>query len=146
MVEKCEKNRNYNPFVIFVLKHYKELNLFIGKKEIGEEFIPFVIALIHGGIRLLRAEVGLYEEFVSVLESLLNLSKKHYEILEKFLVFKPVEEKEQLISIKEHWREEVLNKKLPFLFTLKELTFEQVKERLEKAQEKYLFSLTFPDI
>lgn len=100
MAEKCEKNRNYNPFVIFALKHHKELNLFLSKKEIDPEYTPLIISLVNGAIRLLRAEVGLYEEFVSVLESLLNLSKKHYEILENFLTFKPQEEKEQLVAIR----------------------------------------------
>lgn len=57
--------------------------------------------MVQGAIRLLRAEVGLYEEFVSILESLLNLSRKHYEILEKFLTYKqPDNEKEQLIMIR----------------------------------------------
>lgn len=78
MADKCNRNNNYNPFVVFVLKHHKELNSFINKTPIDSEYIPFIIALIQGGIRLLRAEVGLYEEFVSVLESLLNLSRTHY--------------------------------------------------------------------
>lgn len=32
------------------------------------------------------------------------------------------------------------------MYTLRPLTFEQVKLRLEKAQEKYLFALNFADV
>jgi hypothetical protein len=67
MTEKCEKNANYNPFVVFALKHHKELNAFIAKKHIDAEYVPFINQLVQGALRLLRAEVGLYEEFVSVL-------------------------------------------------------------------------------
>lgn len=46
MADKCHKNNNYNPFVVFVLKHHKELNSFINKTQIDPEYIPFVIRLI----------------------------------------------------------------------------------------------------
>jgi hypothetical protein len=77
----------------------------------------------------------------------LNLSRTHYEILEKFLTYKqPQNEKEQLVTIRQNFKEEVLSKNPSFLYTLRALTFDQVKERLEKAQEKYLFALNFSDI
>jgi hypothetical protein len=43
------------------------LNAFLSKKQIDAEYVPFINQLVQGALRLLRAEVGLYEEFVSVL-------------------------------------------------------------------------------
>ena len=81
----------------FFLKHHRGLRDRLQLAVLGEEWVPQINAMLAGALRLLRSEVLMFEEFVEIIELLLQQSKKHPSILEGFLKFQPNKDVQSLL-------------------------------------------------
>lgn len=122
VADRSKKTNNYNPFAQFFLKHHHWLRDKVEESKFTEEWVPILNSVIAEALRLLRSEVLMFEEFVRLIEWLLQ----NPAILEGFLKFVPDKEKDNLRAIHDNYQ--TLVKSQPELVsTLKSLTFEQVK-------------------